>query len=195
MKKIAIIAFFFLFLIIPVAGLAGENNFEKELNNKVTQLIALLSDSFAEEYRPARGIKTLEKGIGETTAVAVVFSLGGFGGGNNGFQYLAVFSYSPPRHYQGFFNGVKKDFEVGPELKLLDFMMIGGSGIRGIEFNQINIKKTKKGLLITIPAEEYSSKDPMCCPSIKSVAQFKITTVPLVMSRLEEINVAKKKKQ
>lgn len=194
MNKIVIIALFLL-LIIPVAGHAGEKNFNEELNNKVTQLIALLSDSFAEEYRPARGIKMLNKGIGETTAVAVVFSLVSFGGGHNGYQYLALFQYSPPYHYREFFNGVEKDFEIGPEIRLLDFMMIGGTGIRGIEFDQINIKKINKGLLITIPAKEYSSKDPMCCPSIKSVAQFKITTAPSVGSRLEEINAAKKKKQ
>jgi hypothetical protein len=129
MNKIVIIALFFL-LMIPVAGHAGENNFNEELNKKVTQLIALLSDSYAYEYQPARGIKMLRKGIGETTAVAVVFSLVGFGGGNNGFQYLAVF------------DGMEENIEGrGHEISLFDFMMIGGTGIRSIKSDQINIKK------------------------------------------------------
>ena len=182
MNKIAFLVLFFLFM-IPVVGGAGEKAFNDELNAKVTQLTVLLSDSYAEEYLPARGVKMLRKGIGNTTVAVVVFSLVGFGKGNNGFQYLAVFNGSEEK---------TEDDTSG--ISLLDYMMVGGIGIRSIEFDQIKINKIENGILITIPAKEYGTNDASCCPSIKTIAQFKLKTTPLLGShRLEEIKKQVKK--
>lgn len=176
MNKIAIVMFFIL-LLSPVLVDANDKALKDEINAKVTQLTLLLKDSYAEEYLSAREIQMLKNGIGNATVAATVFTIEGFGKGNNYFQYLAVFVDLG---------------EDSPEFSLLDFMMVGGKGIRSIEFNQIKIKKTKNGLLIEIPAMEYGPDDAFCCPSIEAVAQFKINTVPLVGSRLEEIKKARK---
>lgn len=176
MNKRLIIPLIFFLSIVPVLVDACDKEFRKELDAKVTQLTKLIKDSYAEEHLPARGIQMLKKGVGDTTVAVVVFTLEGFGKGNNYFQYMAVF------------NGSMEKSEDGPlDISLIDYMMVGGKGIRGIEFDQIKIKKMKNEILITIPAMEYSTNDPMCCPSIKSVARFKLKVIPLVGNRIEEI--------
>jgi hypothetical protein len=175
MNKVTILVFVFLF-IIPNMGRANNSTFNEELDNKITQLAALLSDSYAYEHRPARGVQILKKGIGDTTAAVAVFTLEGFGRGNNYFQYLAIF------------NGSERESDWDSlEISLLDFMVVGGKGVRSIEFDKINVQKTRDGILITIPSMEYGPGDGMCCPSIRSLVQFRIKTIPLIGSRLEEI--------
>jgi hypothetical protein len=176
MNKRLIVALLFFLSIVPALVDAGEKEFRNELDAKVTQLTELLKDSYAEEHLPARGIRLLKKTVGDTTVAVVVFTLEGFGRGNNYFQYLAVF------------NGSVEESEDGPlGISLLDYTMVGGKGIRGIEFDQIKVEKMKNEILITIPAMEYSPNDPMCCPNIKSVARFKLKVIPLLGSRIEEI--------
>lgn len=181
MNKIAFVVFFFL-LSTPVMADTNDKALKDEINAKVTQLSYLLKDSYAEEYLAARGIQLLKNGIGSATVAAAVFTIESFGKGNNYYQYLAVF-LSIDEESEGY----------PPRFSLLDFMMVGGKGIRGIEFDQIKIKKTKNGILITIPAMEYGPNDPMCCPSIESIAQFKLNANQLVGSRLEEIKKQAKK--
>jgi hypothetical protein len=49
-----------------------------------------------------------------------------------------------------------------------------GKGWRSIEFKNIKIGKKKDRITVRIPTMEYAPDDPMCCPSIKSVATFTI---------------------
>ncbi|MDP1758990.1 MAG: hypothetical protein Q8K77_04255 [Thermodesulfovibrionales bacterium] len=145
-----------------------------EVNAKVTQLAALLRDSYAKEYLDFRGIQIFRNEREELLVAAAVFTIEGFAGGNNYTQFLAVFAN---------LEGLEK------RLSLIDFMAVGGKGGRSIEFKKIKINITEKGILITVPTLEYGPDDAMCCPSVKSNATFLVEVYR--GKRLEEIKQKK----
>lgn len=173
MKKITLAVFLFL-LSFPVLAFANEKALKDDINTKVTQLAAMLGDSYSHEYPDYRGIQILRNKIEDTVVAVAVFTVEGFGGGNNYTQYMAVFA------------ALSVESEGHPKkVSLLDVMAVGGKGVRGIEFKDIRIKQSKGDIAITVPTAEYGPEDAMCCPSIKSEAQFMIQ--PYVGSRLKEI--------
>ena len=161
-------------LLLPNLALANDKAIRDEINAKVSQVVELLRDSYAQEYEKARGVQILKAAKDDTVVAVAIFTIEGFAQGNNYSQFMAVFA------------NLSEAPEVpSTRLSLLDVMEVGRKGIRSIESNKIIIEKSKGGLLITLPALEYGPNDAMCCPSIKSKVRFAI--VPAVGGRLKEI--------
>ena len=159
---------------------ADDTKIADEVNAKVTQLAALMGDSYSQEYPDYRGMQILRNEAGGITVAAVIFTIEGLEGGNNYTQFMAAFA------------SLSQQAEDHPQkMNLLDVMAIGGKGIRGIEFKKLRMKRIKGNVVISVPTLEYGPKDAMCCPSIKSEAHFIID--PHVGGRLKE--VAKKQKR
>jgi hypothetical protein len=86
---------------------------------QVEHLAELLRDPYAEWYPEGTMVQEVPAGDGSALAL-VVFTLEGFGRGNNHTQYFAVFS-------------VETDEEGGPpHYALLDALPIAGKGWRGV---------------------------------------------------------------
>jgi hypothetical protein len=127
----------------------------KPLLVQVQRLVELLSDGYAVGYPGATRVQTIKRDIGGEIAL-VVFTVEGFGGGNNYSQYFAVFS--PETTAKG-----KQHFI------LIDVMQIGGGGWRAIE--KLNVKTTTNPksdeTIIAIEALENTDKDAYNFPSKK----------------------------
>jgi hypothetical protein len=68
-----------------------------QVAGQVTRLVSTIKDEYAEEYPRGREIKFVDVPNSDRIAVATFF-IEGFGGGNNSYQFLAVFaSRSVPR--------------------------------------------------------------------------------------------------
>ena len=178
MKKYIIAASLLLVLfVIPVSGYGNDKAITDEVNADVSKLVALMKDSYAEEYEKARGIKIMTDNVDNNVVAVAVFTIESFGLGNNYTQFMAVFtnlSTASPGHPQ--------------RLSLLDVKVVGGHGLRAVEFGKINIRKVnikERKVLITMPSLEYGPEDGMCCPSIKSNIQYSIELA--VGGRLVEI--------
>jgi len=174
MKKIA--TTIFLLFLSPLLAIADDNALKSEVNSKVTQLTSMIGDPYSQEYTSARGIQIMIRDNKDNLAVAVaVFTIESFGLGNNYTQFMAVFA------------NLSKESEGHPQkLSLLDFMAVGGKGIRSLDFKNIRLKQSQRDIIIAVPTSEYGPEDAMCCPSIKSEAQFIIR--PRVGGRLLEIS-------
>jgi hypothetical protein len=78
-------------------------------------------------------------------------------------------------------------------LSLLDFMAVGGKGIRFVGLENIKMEKSKDGIVITLSTLEYGPGDTINCPSIESKAIF--TIAPSKGGRLKEIKKEKETKR
>ena len=167
-------------LLLPISAGANEETIREEINAKVTQLAAIMGDSFSQEYQRYRGIQILRNDKEDLLAAVAVFTIEGFAGGNNYTQFMAAFA------------SLSIEAEGHPKrMSLLDVMAIGGKGLRGVEFKNIRMRQSKQDVIITVPTAEYGPKDAMCCPSIKSEAQFIFRPYP--GGRLNEITKRMKK--
>ena len=163
----------FLLLLLPTLAGANDKAIRDEVGAKVSQLVALLQDSYAQEFQKARGIKILKTGKDNAVIAVAIFTVEGFRGGNNFTQYMAVFA------------DLSEESQGRPKrLSLLDFMEVGGRGMRYVDFNDIRMKKSKDEILITLSTLEYGPDDGKD-PSIESKARFIIA--PYNGGRLKEI--------
>ena len=170
MKKGILVALLVLF---PILSYADDRALKDEVGAKVTELAAMMGDSHSVSSPEYRGIRIATDREGGAVAVAI-FTIEGFGGGNNYIQYMAVFA--------------SLDAEAAgrpPRMSLLDVMAVGGKGIRAVESGNIKIRRSKNDVVVTVPTKNYAPSDAMCCPSIKSEAQF--TIQPYAGGRLKEI--------
>lgn len=94
---------------------------------------------------------------GHEDVVFVVFSLEGFGGGNNHTQYFAAFSVEP-------------DGKAAGHYSLLDVLPIAGKGGRGVMDLNARVSRGAKGgqTLIALDALEVSADDAPNFPSKKA---------------------------
>jgi hypothetical protein len=169
-----------IFLLLPNLVHANDNAFREEINTKLTQLSVMMGDSYSHEYPEYRYIQIFKYDKEHILAAVAIFTIEGLAAGNNYTQFMAVFA------------SVSKESEGRPRrMSLIDVMAVGGKGLRGIEFDNIKIKHSNRNIFITVPVKEYGQEDAMCCPSIKSEAQFIFQ--PDVGSRLKEITKKKKK--
>jgi hypothetical protein len=137
-------------------------NLPKALSAQVQRLTDLLRDEQAVIYPQATLVQTLSRPDGQALTL-VVFTLEGFGGGNNHTQYLAVFSpgkasKSGPAHFQ-----------------LLDVLPIGGKGWRAVTKLDARLSAGSAadgGIAIALDALEVSASDPPNFPSKKATVQL-----------------------
>ena len=166
--------------LIAVAGvllaLAFARNTEaslvhKEVAQKVTQLIDLLRDEAATEYKDGRGISIVKLKGGITVAVAV-FTLEGFSFGNDYTQFMAVFATTRLP------NDTRNLPHVPPRLALIDLTAVGGRFWRNVESKSIRVREGRHGITIRFDTVEFTLTDAACCPSQKSSARYTVELWP-----------------
>ena len=127
----------------------------KSLVAQVTRLTELLRDSYAVGYPDATMVQIIKRKDGDVLALTV-FTVEGFGGGNNHTQYLAVFS---------------SDDSVSGEahFMLMDVIPIGGKGWRGVESLKARVSQPSNGQItnMAIDALEVTGNDAPNFPSKK----------------------------
>lgn len=144
----------------------------KPLLAQVQRLIELLRDSYAVGYPDATMVQLVKGSKGEALAL-VVFTVEGFGGGNNHTQYFAAFT--PETNEKG-----KQHFS------LIDVMPIAGKGWRGVM--NLNAKVTwnpKTGeTLIAFDGLEVAGDDAPNFPSKKVTINLLLKGGRLVEQKL-----------
>jgi len=132
----------------------------KALVSQVERLTQLLKDSHATGFPPAAMAQNVKLNPYQE-GVIVVFTIEGFGGGNNHSQYLALFE-------------IDSDDKTKPYYTLLDVIHVGGKGWRGIERLNARITPISKGgdLAIDIDALEVGPEDAPNFPSKKMVIRL-----------------------
>src|SRR5438093_7678039 len=106
MKKL----FLAILLLLPNQALANDKAIRDEVNAKVSQVVELLRDSYAQEYEKARGIQILKTGEDDTVVAVAIFTIESFSQGNNYIQFMAVFT------------NLSEPEVLSPRLSLLDVM-------------------------------------------------------------------------
>lgn len=147
---------FCIMISIPAAAAPASIKAPKPLLAQVQRLSELLRDSYAVWYPDATMVQ-LVKGHAEDEGLAlVVFTVEGFGGGNNHTQYFAAFT--PETDEQG-----KQHFS------LVDVIPIAGKGWRGVM--KLNAKVTRNPkrneILIAFDGLEVTGDDAPNFPSKK----------------------------
>ena len=127
----------------------------KPLAIQVQRLVGLLSDGYAVGYPQATNFQTVRT-TKKNEITLVVFTVEGYGGGNNFSQYFAAFSPETTENGKQYFT-------------LIDVIPIGGGGWRSIE--KLNAKTTTDSksdeTTITIDALENTDNDALNFPSKK----------------------------
>jgi hypothetical protein len=149
----------------------------KEVAQKVTQLIDLLRDESATEYKEGRGISLVKLKGGTTVAVAV-FTIEGFSFSNDYTQFMAVFATTRLLH------DARNLPHIPLRLALIDLTAVGGRLWRNVESKNIRIREGRHRIMIRFDTVEFTPKDAACCPSQKSHAKY--TLEPWPGSRLKE---------
>jgi hypothetical protein len=166
MTRSLVIAFLCSFCILGVAK-AGPPIAQKPLTAQIERLNELLRDSHAVGYPAATMAQAIDLRA-ERQIVLAVFTVEGFGGGNNHSQFLAAFETdgdTKPPHYS-----------------LIDVIHIAGKGWRGIEKLNARVVQQPKGgnINIEIDALEVGPEDPPNFPSKKSIISVLLSEGRLV---------------
>ena len=127
----------------------------KALLAQVERLTELLRDGYAQGYADATLCQILTVDEYQQLALAV-FTIEGFGGGNNHRQYFAAFR-------------VDVDASQPPYYSLLDVIAIGGKGWRGVEELNATLDVEPERMLIRFGALEVTDQDAPNFPSKKTV--------------------------
>lgn len=133
----------------------------KPLRDQVGRLIALLRDSHASGYPEATLFQSLALGHDRTVAAAV-FTIEGFGGGNNHTQFFALFEQEPGA-------------DDGPgHFSLIDVIPVGGKGWRAIHGLDIAVSREEKTgrVQLSFPALEVAPGDAANFPSRKTIIRL-----------------------
>ena len=150
-----------------------------EVAKKVSQLVDLLRDESAAEYKEARGIEIVKLTGGITVAVAV-FTLEGFSFGNDYTQFMAVFATTRFPHDK------RSLPRIPPRLALIDFTSVGGRLWRNVESKNIRVRTARRGIRIGFDTVEFTPADVACCPGRKAHATYTVELWP--GARLKEMH-------
>jgi hypothetical protein len=154
--------------LVAVPSIAAEADLPQPLVAQIERTVQLLRDSYATEYPDARMVQRT-RGQNDEPVTLVVFTIEGFGGGNNHAQYLAAFE-------------AETDREGEPHYRLLDVIPIGGKGWRAVE--ALNARTThdprSQETVFTLDVMENGPDDAMNSPSIKAVVLVKLKKGRLV---------------
>ncbi|MDO7899370.1 hypothetical protein [Pseudomonas citrulli] len=151
-----------LFLFSALTHAAAPAAVPKELQEQVGHLVALLQDSYATGYPEATTAQTLNTGE-ESQVTLALFTIEGFGGGNNYSQYLAAFT--PEENEEGMLH-----------YSLLDVIRIGGDSWRSIDKLNAKLVSDPAGeqTLIDIPVMENTDDDAPNFPSKAGVIHLSL---------------------
>lgn len=131
----------------------------KELTSQVQKLGDLLSDGYAVAYAPATYFHEIKR-KDNSKLVLAVFTLEGFGGGNNHSQFLAIFEENINEQNKAYYT-------------YLDNISIGGKGWRGVQELNAKVIENKKTneLNISFDALEVGEDDAPNFPSKKVIVK------------------------
>ena len=150
------IAILFCLLNVTVIAAPISTQAPKALTDQVQRLTELLKDSHAVGSPDSIMLQMVKQGAGDNLAL-VIFTIEGFGGGNNHTQYLAAFN-------------VDTD-DAGKRLHftLIDVIPIAGKGWRGIQTlnAKVSINSTRGEKTISLHALEVTATDAPNFPSKK----------------------------
>ncbi|WP_210644555.1 MULTISPECIES: hypothetical protein [unclassified Pseudomonas] len=151
-----------LFLASTLTHAAEPEPIPKALEEQVGHLVTLIKDSYATGYPEATLVQTLDTGE-ESQITLAVFTIEGFGMGNNYSQYLAAFT---PEESE---EGVQR-------FSLLDVMRIGGDSWRAIDKLEARLVSDPAGeqTLIDIPVMENTDDDAPNFPSKAAVIHLSL---------------------
>jgi hypothetical protein len=144
-----------------------------EINKRVNALVILLSDNSTDEYPEARNIAALDLDNDGHKFVATLFTIEGHHGGNGHVQYLAIFV--------NIYDGISKRQK---RLTLLDFVPVGSKGWRSICCIS-SIRLVQDEVELNLNTKEYGPHDGACCPSVESLAVYRVK--PEMTDSLREI--------
>lgn len=144
----------------------------KPLLAQVRRLTDLLRDSYAVGYPDAAKAHFVKIGEGKELAL-VVFSIEGYGGGNNWTEYFAVFGGETNEKEEQYFS-------------LIDVMPIGGKGWRSVNTLNAMVTRNPKGTetLIALDGLEVAGDDNMNNPSKKITINLLLKGGRLVEQKL-----------
>lgn len=151
-----------LFFLFTPTHAAESNPIAPALEAQIGHLVALLKDSYATGYPDAALVQTLDTGE-ESQVTFAVFTLEGFGMGNNYSQFLAAFT--PEENEEGVLH-----------YSLLDVMRIGGDSWRAIDKLDARLVSDPAGeqTLIDIPVMENTDDDAPNFPSRAAVIHLSL---------------------
>ncbi|SDA46781.1 hypothetical protein SAMN03159443_00729 [Pseudomonas sp. NFACC15-1] len=151
-----------LFFTCTLTHAAESKAVPKALEVQIGHLVALIKDSYATGYPEATLVQTLDTGEDSQVTLAV-FTIEGFGMGNNYSQYLAAFT--PEENEEGV-----------PHYSLLDVMRIGGDSWRAIDKLDARLVSDPTGeqTLIDIPVMENTDDDAPNFPSRAAVIHLSL---------------------
>ena len=153
-KKLVVLLFCLLSVTVIAAPITTQA--PKVLTDQVQRLTELLRDSYAVGNPDSIMVQMVKHGEGVNLAL-VIFTIEGFGGGNNHTQYLAAFN-------------VDTD-DAGKRLHftLIDVIPIAGKGWRGIQAlnAKVSVNSTRGEKTISLQALEVTAADAPNFPSKK----------------------------
>lgn len=120
----------------------------KALTDQVQRLTELLKDSYAVGSPDSIMVQMVKQGEDDNLAL-VIFTIEGFGGGNNHTQYLAAFNLDTD------------DVGKRPHFTLIDVIPIAGKGWRGIETlnAKVSLNSRRSEKTISLQALEVTERD------------------------------------
>ena len=128
----------------------------KALTDQVQRLTELLKDSYAVGSPDSIMVQMVKQGAGDNLAL-VIFSIEGFGGGNNHTQYRAAFNVDTD------------DAGKRQHFTLIDVIPIAGKGWRGMQAlnDKVSVNSTRGEKTISLQALEVTATDAPNFPSKK----------------------------
>ncbi len=157
MKRIILI--FAMVVIVGNSAFAAQK--EQAIPAKLDEQIRKLEDLYVDSYATRVGqtfIKEVKVDGRDTTLI--VFTIGGFNGGNSHMQYLAAFEPERDENNKIVY------------YTLVDAMLVGMKGWRQIDEFNVSVKNEKStgNNVFTIDTMEIGPNDGMCCPTKKAKA-------------------------
>ena len=150
------VAILFCLLSVTVIAAPAPAKAPKALTDQVQRLTELLKDSYAVGSPDSIMVQMVKQGEGDNLAL-VIFTIEGFGGGNNHTQYLAAFNLN------------RDDAGKRPHFTLIDVIPIAGKGWRGIQTlnAKVSVNSTRSEKTISLQALEVTDRDAPNFPSMK----------------------------
>jgi hypothetical protein len=138
-------------LLLMVCGTSSSTYSQNHDAPTISKFIAgQAAQERGEEYRGARKVISGDLNHDGTPDVTVLYTLEGFGGGNNYTQYLAIFVRDPATH----------------GLTPVAHKTVGGKLYREIALESI------ANNVVLCKTKDYAKQDASCCPSKKGTASF-----------------------
>ena len=152
---------YFIFPLVAIGLVGAPTTMRQGVNAELGKLVDLLGDGIACEYPSFRAVKFGKLFQQGEDGVVALFSIEGFGGGNNNSEYLAIFEAVPR-------GGPAR--KKSKKYRLVAVTQIGGRWWRTFDNQSVVLGPSR----VQISGKNWQPEDPGCCPSQAFTATFKI---------------------